>query len=240
MATKKTGKGVKTPVYQCPFCDKKYKTENRLLIHKCVKRDRYNDRESRQMRTGLQYWLRFMEIYHIQIKQNIEPMMQFIKSKYFNDFYDFACYILDNPILRKEEFVEEVLTSGKPVFEWRSHNTYKEWVLKVTRYEHPKTGLERSIMAIQEWSITTNNDWTTFFECVSTDRAIMWFETGQLSPWIIYIAPKEVGDKLLTRFSDTEGRYLLEYINPLVWKPLSLRYNKEILELRQILKECGL
>lgn len=233
-------KNAGSPAFDCPFCDKTYKTENGLLKHKCEKRDRYNDRDSRQVRTGLNIWLQFMETYHIQIKQKVDPMMQFIKSKYFNDFYNFAVYVIENQILHKDDFITEVLTSGKPSYEWRSPQVYKDWVLKVTRNEHPLTGLERSISSIQEWSVSTGNDWTDFFELVSTDRALLWIETGQISPWFIYIAPKESGDKLLTRFSPEEGKYLMDYLNPLVWTPLTIRYKNDVHELRELLKEYGI
>ena len=85
-----------------------------------------------------------------------------------------------------------------------------------------------------------NNDWISFFENVSTERAILWFETGKLSPWLIYTASPESGNKLLNRFSDSELDYLVKFIDPTYFKILQIRYNDEVLDIRNLLVEAGL
>lgn len=236
----KTTKGTKVPVFKCRFCDKEFKRENTVITHACVKRDRYNDRESRLMREAYKLYMMFMEAHHLAMKKTEEPLMQFIKSRYFNDFYDFAEYILANDILNKERFIKEILTSGKTVYEWKSHKVYEEWVIKCIREEHPRRGIERSINALVEWGNVTDNDWCTFFENVSTERAILWIETGKISPWLLYVAEPESGNKLLNRFSDSELGYLIKFIDPTYFKILQLRYNDEVMEIRQLLTEAGL
>ncbi len=230
----------KAPVYKCRFCDKEYKKENTVLTHACIKRDRYNDRESRLMREAYRLYMLFMDAHKFQMKKNEEPLMQFIKSRYFNDFYEFAQYILSNEILNKENFILYVLTSGLSVYEWRSHKTYEEWVLKCIRNEHPRRAIERSINAIVEWGIATDNEWTDFFDNVSTERAILWFETGKVSPWLIYVASPESGNKLLNRFSDSEIDYLVKFIDPTYFKILQIRYQDEVMDIRNLLNEAGL
>lgn len=239
MATNKKG-AAKAPTFKCSFCDKEYKREDAVLTHACVKRDRYNDRESRLMREAYRLYMLFMEAHKFQMKKNEEPLMQFIKSRYFNDFYDFAQYILSHDILNKEQFIKHVLTGGKTVYEWKSHKTYEEWVISCIRNEHPRRGIERSINAIVEWGVATDNEWTDFFDNISTERAILWFETGKLSPWIIYAASPESGNKLLNRFSDSELEYLVRFIDPTYFKILQIRYNDEVMDIRNLLTEAGI
>lgn len=239
MANKKTGAN-KAPIFKCRFCDKEFKRENTLLTHKCIKRDRYNDRESRTFREAYRLFVLFMDTHKLAMKKSEEPVMQFIKSPYFNDFYDFAEYILNNDILNKEQFIKYVYTCGKAVYEWKSTSTYQEWVIKCIRDERPRRGVERSIPALVQWSIDTDNEWTDFFECVSHVTAIHWIETGKISPWMLFTPESTHAQALLSRLSESELQYISKYIDPQYFKILKLRYIDEFNETRNLLKEAGL
>lgn len=231
---------IKEPTYKCRFCDKVYKKEETIITHKCIKRDRYNERDSRHMREAFRLYLQFMQVQKLSMKKDVEPLMHFIKSSYFNDFYNFATYILNNDILNKEQFITNIFTSGKPVYEWCTHKTLEEWVLKCVRDEHPRRGVERSIPALLEWSEQTGHDWNKFFDYASVECAILWLECGKISPWLIYIAPPESGNKLLNRFSDSELEYALKFIDPTYFQIKQIKYSKDCNEIRILLKEAGL
>lgn len=226
--------------HKCPFCNTKYKKEATLLTHKCVKRDRYNDRESRTFREAFQYWMIFNEHYQIRLKAKVELEMQFAQFRYFLDFYDFAAYVLDNNILHKEEFVKYIITSGINVNLWRTHKTLHEWILRRTRDEKPTTGVERSITALVEWSNSTGYEWSTFFQNCSSQRVIMWFESGKLSPWILYAGSEKNREDLMSRMSNSEREHLNTFITPVVWKPLQRLNIDEVRNLQKLLGEYGL
>ena len=226
--------------FTCKFCNKGYQRESTLLSHKCVKRDRYNERESRPMREAYRMYLMFMEFQNLQMKKSVDPIMQFIQSSNFNIFYDFAVYILGNDILNKEEFIKHILTSGLPAYLWCTEKTHTEWVIKNIKNEHPRRGLERSINAMVEWGVSTEQSWTDFFKLCSTERALLWFESGKLSPWIIYVPAPEVGNELLVRFSPSELEYLSKFLEPNYFMMKQAHYLNEIKELRGLLKEAGL
>lgn len=236
----KTNKGTKVPIFKCRFCDKEFKREGTVITHACVKRDRYNERESRPMREAYRLYMMFMEAHHLSMKKNEEPLMQFIKSRYFNDFYEFGQYVLEYDILNKEQFIKYIMTSGMSVYEWKSQKVHEEWVIRCIRDEHPRRAVERSINALVEWGMLTDNDWTDFFDNVSTDRAIMWIETGKISPWLIYIADPASGNKLLNRFGNSDLEYLLKYIDPTYFQILQIRYKEDVSEIRTLLTEAGL
>lgn len=230
----------KPMTYKCHFCDKEYKREDTILTHKCIKRDRYNDRDSRQMREAFRIYMQFMTFNHLSMKKSVEPLMHFIKSRYFNDFYDFAGYILQNDILNKEEFITNIITTGKSVYEWTTNKTLEEWVINSVRGEHPRYAIERSIPALLEWGEITNNEWNTFFDNVSTERAILWLETGKISPWLLYIADPSSGNKLLQRFSDTEFEYIFRFIDPTYFQIKQIQYQNDCNQIRELLNQAGL
>lgn len=236
----RVSKTVKAPAYKCRFCDKVYKREETVIKHKCTKRERYNDRDSRLMREAFRLYLQFMQVQNLPIKKDVEPLMHFIKSSFFNDFYEFAEYVLNNDILNKEQFITNIFTSGKPVYEWATHKTLQEWVLKCIRDEHPRRGVERSISALIEWSDQTGHNWNEFFNYASVECAILWLECGKISPWLIFIAAPESGNKLLNRFSDSEFEYVLKFIDPTHFQIKQLQYSKDCAEIRQLLTEAGI
>ena len=63
---------MKSETFQCQFCNKKFKKEITILSHKCEKRDRYNNRETRTMKVAIDIWKRFMEFNKLQISKK-EP-----------------------------------------------------------------------------------------------------------------------------------------------------------------------
>lgn len=230
----------KAPTFKCGFCNKEFKREDTVLTHKCEKRERYNNRESREMREAFRMYMAFMTKHKLSISKNEEPLMHFIKSKYFNDFYKFAEYILSNDILNKDQFIDNILTSGKPVYEWMTHKTLEEWVIKCIKEEHPRRGVERSIPALVEWAEITGNDWNTFFYNVSPVRAIQWFECGKISPWLIFVTRPEVGNALLSRLSGSELDYLVKFIDPTFYQRKQLKYINDCNDIRNLLTEAGL
>lgn len=230
----------KSTDFQCCFCDKKFKREETILTHKCTKRDRYNDRDSRQMREAFRIYMHFMNFNRMSIKKGVEPLMHFIKSKYFNEFFDLAGYILQTDILNKEDFITNIISTGKKVYEWTTTKTLTEWTIQCIKNEHPTYAVERSIPALVEWGALNECEWNTFFSNVSTERAIRWLETGKISPWLIYTASTESGNKLLSRFSDTELDYIYQYIEPTFFTRKMIKYDDECKRIRELLTGAGL
>lgn len=226
--------------YQCQYCLKNFKRESTVHSHKCVYRDRYESRHTRQMDEAYRLWYNFMQVNKLRFKKNEEPYMLFIKNKLFSTFYKFAEYTINTYILDKDEFILDIFESGLSCYEWESYNTKKNWVIKQTRRENPRNAIERAIVAMQEWSSLTGAEWNDFFKYATSERVILWIESGKLSPWVFYAFNKETGNELLSRMSDSELDYISEYINPNVWEPLQIRYRTDIQEIRNILKDYKL
>lgn len=230
-----------SPVYTCKFCDKEFKREDTVNTHKCVKRDRYEDRDSRPMREAFRIYMQFMELNHFPFKKGVEPLMAFIKSKYFSDFYDFAIYYLNNrDILDIDGFVKSLIVRNRPIMEWSTYKAKDEWILDCIRSESPNAAVSRSVVAMVEWGQNLNLEWNKFFSNVSSARAIAWIESGKISPWIIWLAPKESTNKFFKNLSNSEIEYILKYIDPSYFEVKTIKYKKECDEIKSMLREAGL
>ncbi|HGX4521444.1 hypothetical protein GNZ01_06085 [Escherichia coli] len=228
-------------VYTCRFCDRKFKREETVNTHKCIKRDRYEDRQSRQMMEAFRIYMQFMELNKFPFKKGVEPFIAFIKSKYFNDFYNFAQYYLNNrDIINVDEFVKYLIINNKPITEWSTYKAKDEWILKTIRAEHPKEAIARSVISLVEWAENLNVQWNTFFENVSSARAIAWIESGKISPWIIWLAPKKSTNKFFKKLSNSEIEYILKYIDPSYFEIKTIKYKKDCDEIKIMLCEAGL
>lgn len=227
---------------QCPFCNKKFKRESTLISHACTKRDRYNNRDTRHMKVAFMIWKEFMQFNKLSIPAKVvksgEEYLYFIKSSIFTDFDKFATYIVENDIYKPEEFITHVISSGLKSKDWTTYQVHQDWVLKCTRYEHPKSGVERSIKAFMDWEQLTGRPWNEFFKHATMDRFIPWIENGKLSPWIIYAS--NTSDQLLSRIGGAEFERLEPYINPSIWIPIQLRYKEDVKKLMNDLKGFGL
>lgn len=231
---------MKKQKFKCEHCNTEYARQQTVLTHKCVKRDRWNDRESRQFREAFRIFLLFNEKNFIKTKRGITPIQSFIGSPFFNDFYKFSEYILECEIINKDNFIEMLVCSKIPIGSWNSHSVYQDWVIKSIREENVRDAIERTIESLAEWSILSGHEWYTFFENVSTERAKYWFETGKISPWIIYVCEPSRGNLLLSRFENSDLEYLVKFLDPTYFAILSQRNNKEVLELRELLKQYNL
>lgn len=228
-------------VYQCKFCDREFKRENSVHSHKCEKRDRYDNRDSRTMREAFRLYMQFMETNHFKIKKDVEPFISFIKSRYFKDFYNFAEYYLNNrDILHIDDFTLHLMRTNVPIMQWSTYKAKDDWILSCIRNEHPNDAVARSVNALVEWEQMTNNPWNTFFKNVSSARLISWIESGKISPWIIWTAPVNSSNELFSRLSDSEFEYILKYIDPSFFEIKKLKYKKEYEDIRSMLTQVGL
>ncbi|WNA16008.1 hypothetical protein XaC1_365 [Xanthomonas phage XaC1] len=228
--------------FECRFCSKKFKREQTVLSHKCLKRDRYNEKDTRKMKVAYMMWKEYMQYHKFKIPAKVvqagDEYLYFINSSVFNEFEKFAEYVTQNDIFKPDEFITHVIKSGINARDWCTFKVHQDWVIKYTRNEHPRSGIERSIRAFADWEALTGQPWNTFFSSATLVRVIMWFESGKLSPWIIYAS--NTADELLSRVSDSEYSHLIPYIDHTVWIPKISAYRTDVESIKQELKGFGL
>lgn len=208
--------------YKCGYCGKVYKRESSLVKHMCKQKQRVLLRDTKEAKVALDIWLRFRKFARLPYKKNLQPYEAFAQSGEFQGFVDFGKYLIETQIIEHDKFIDKLLMDSVPIKQWTSHAVRKAWIKSVIFREHPDTAIARSIHAIQEWADNTGNEWQDFFKDVSTQRALLWIETGKISPWFIHAASTR--EELIGRFNDDEIQHIFEFLDPGVWGPKKVKY----------------
>lgn len=237
MVAKKQKKAT-AELFTCGYCGKEYKRESSLINHKCEKKKRALLRDTREAKVALDFWLRFRTFARMPYKKSLQPYEAFSASKEFTAFVEFAKYVIEAQPLELENFVNELLRESVPMRDWSTLKVKTAWTHKVLRREHPDVAIERSIQTISKWAQDNNTDWRNFFKEVSPQRAILFIETGRISPWFVYAASTR--HLLLDRFADEEFMHIYEYIDPHIWNTKKLKYKDDFARIEAVFAENGL
>ncbi|AUS02593.1 hypothetical protein NVP2275O_012 [Vibrio phage 2.275.O._10N.286.54.E11] len=221
--------------FQCGFCNKVYKRESTLISHKCKAKTRLLAKDTRQGRIALEIWITFRDYNRIKYKKGKTKWECFMGSSEYNSFMDFAAYLIDTNIIKQDEFIEELIKQSVPIKKWSTHATRQNWIQTVVRREHPDTGIERSLNTIQDWAEDYETEWTNFFKEVSVGKALLWIETGKISPWILHTAG--TFNALLNRMNDQDLVHIYAFIDPSVWNVKTLKYKRDVSRIKEVFKE---
>lgn len=238
MVEKRNPKTVKPEVFCCGFCKREFKREKTLSSHKCAQKEKFLARDTKEGKVALDIWVRFRKFYRIPIKKADSLYDAFAESKEFQSFYDFAKYIIEAQIIKTDEFIDYLFRNGIPQKQWDTQTLKKQWILHITRDEHPDTAITRSIHTLEEWALNTGNNMNDFFSLVSPQRFMMLVDSGKLSAWFIHAASTR--QALLDRLTDEEFGYIYDYIDPAIWNVKKLRYKEQYDRYCEVLKGISL
>jgi hypothetical protein len=224
--------------HSCVFCNRQFNDELILLNHKCEKKRRWHDRESAESRLAFLIWLRFYELNSFTIQTEKKTFKEFMNTKYYTSFIKFAKHIINLNVIDTNSFIDYIIKSNLPLNKWTNNQVYETYISSLLKNEQPENALARNIEFMQNWSNITNNNWFDFFRKVNTNQAIIWIQTGRISPWVLFNS--ESSDLLLNRCNSEQVEIIDKYINYKIWK-IKFAREKETTEwIRSTLKQAGL
>ena len=225
-------------LFTCGFCSKTYKREAALIKHKCQTKERMLLKDTRQMYIAVDCWKKFRQYHRMLWKACETPFEAFIKSREYTQFYDFSGYLMQTRPIKQEEFVMELIKQSIDIRNWSTQETRKQWVQTVLTNEHPDRGIERSLMVIQEWADENEVPWNEVFLYLPVGRAMLWIETGKISPWIIFTATTV--DSLFERMTPEDFEYISSYLDANVWSTKCKLYSDDVNRIQEVFKEYKL
>ena len=208
----------------CKWCGKSFMSERTLSAHMCVKKRRWADKDLTHIRLGYRVFQMFYELNTTASKP--KSMEDFIQSQYYEGFTKFGRSCIRNEYLQPEKFAEWLIKESKKLKDWSKDSLYDEFLLSYVRKEPGMKALERTIMYLNEWATDNNQEWTKYFEQVSTPRAVHDIRSAKVSPWVLYLS--EGGGVLLTRFNDEQVKMIEHVIDATFWMKVFANNKEEV------------
>jgi hypothetical protein len=224
---------------RCEYCKREFSDELRLIDHICEKKRRWFQKDQPQGRMAFMAWSRFYELNsQVTGKKNQRTYKDFINSRYYLAFNQFARHLLDTAAPEPARFIDYVLKSNLPITRWTHDLVYAEYVKTLIRTETPEQALERGVILMREWAQQHDLPWHEFFKNVNTNQVANWVRTGRLSPWILYNASS--AEHMLER-CNAEQLNIIAAAAPVAQWTLKFRADKEgTAFVRDTLKKAGL
>jgi hypothetical protein len=221
--------------FTCEFCSKTYVHEKTFLTHLCEQKRRFMDRDLPHVMLALRVYQRFWEAnYRGQHKRTYE---QFSKSQFYVAIVKFARYLQNLNAVNPHGFIDFLIKTGVKLDNWHHPTVYETYIRELNKKESPDAAVTRNIMLMQEWSLTTNEEWIDFFRKINTNQAVLWIQTGRISPWILYAASS--AGELLSRLSPEQISIVNKHVNHDFWAA-RIKYNQDDFNsIRNILDEAG-
>jgi hypothetical protein len=221
--------------HTCGYCNKTFRLENSLVVHLCPIKQRDISRDEKVSRMAVRVYIRFYELNAQRGKP--KTWDEFIRSRYYNDFWKVGRYICDINAVNTPQFIDFLIRSSLPLKEWTSPAVYETYVRELNKKESPSAAVERNILLMQQWAADTGESWTDFFRKVAPAQATMWIKSGRISPWVLYISGS--APDLFERMSPEQLGMVRGYLDPSFWEIMINRHKEDVEFLRQVLDEAG-
>jgi hypothetical protein len=159
-----------------------------------------------------------------------KSMEDFIRSQYYTGFVKFGRACMVNEYLYPEKFAEWLIRNGVKLDDWPKDKTYDKFMMEYVMKEPGLKALERTILYLAEWEADTGNAWNTYFQEISTNRAVHDIRAAKISPWVIYLS--ESGRELMVRMNDEQIKIINHIIDAEFWAKVFAKNPAEVDEIQ--------
>jgi hypothetical protein len=222
--------------YVCEYCGSGYVREKTLAAHMCEKKRRALQKDEKRVRHGFYAFGRFYKLSAGNKKE--KTYEDFCASPYYNAFVKFGSFLNNVKPLYPEKYIDYVVTSGVKLDHWCKEEMYQKYAQNLILKEDVVTALERSIKTMTEWAEENNAHWSSYFNYVSTNRAVWHIKDGKVSPWLILNC--NTGKDMLSKFNDEQLEMVYHVINPSHWAMRFKRQSTDVKLVKDVAKEAKL
>jgi len=219
----------------CRYCGQGFVRESTLQVHQCEPKRRDHQRGEKGVIIGFQTWLRFYEL--TQGSAKLKTYEDFCSNNFYNAFVKFGRHCVGISAVNVNQFIDHVLKNQIKIDNWCKDKIYEEYLYKLLRTESADDALERSILTMQEWAEQTDNDITTYFTAVSSNRFVQHVLNGRVSCWAIYCCDNGIAK--LETLSEEQVTLLMPWIDPEFWQRKLHDYPADAELTKHILVQAG-
>ena len=222
-------------MFECQYCEAKFKSERTIMVHICEPKRRYMNKDEKYSRLAFHAYSRFYELTQAVGGRTFDD---FAKSKFYLGFTKFGMHIININAINPEDFVDFVIRNSVKLDRWCSDSVYETYIQELNRKESADRAVERSILLMQKWGAEYDRPFNRFFKEVSKPLAIHYITSGRLSPWAIFNC--DSGTELIDSFSDRELIIINGYLEPHFWTRKFNTRIEDVQFVKMILKKAGI
>lgn len=208
--------------YACDFCGREVVRVETLARHmeKCVHRDKFLMRDTQEGKMAFDLWA--------TVHKN-PTIQRFEKSNLYPSFIDFTVHCYANNYHLIYEFGVWLIQNKISPTKWKKQEVFQSFIGLYLLQETPRDAVTRSLTYIFE-----NGLYGSFFKSYECSKIILCFETGRISPWILFVSHNP--EDFLNRLTTMQADYFQKVVNMDVWPKKVERFKKTVDRLREELK----
>lgn len=162
---------------KCEYCNKEFKSVDRLSSHMCEKKRRWMHKDDPETVAGFSAFDMF---YRFGMKSTPRKFEDFVGSKFYSSFVKFGSYCINAHVIEPNAYTQWLLRNGVKLNKWNSDETYLKFVRDYLKKERVERALERFVVHASKTPY-----FDTFWETASGYLLADWIESGKISPWVI-------------------------------------------------------
>lgn len=218
---------------KCEFCNKTFKRESTIISHRCVRKQRWVERDEKYMIMALELWVIFNNVTCSLTNRKLD-FKTFIYTKECNAFVALAQHLIALRPISNRDFAVYLFRNNVPAKDWVKDSVYRQFVQTFVRKEQPMKGLERSLKTIYSWAEENEMAKTEFYKNVGPGTFVSMISNGRFSPWMFFLS-SHIED-VICRLSQEQMRLINPYINPKLWAVNINKYQSEVKAIRTVIK----
>ena len=201
-------------LYQCHYCNKKFKYEKCFLQHKCKMMEREEALRTPIGQAAWNYYQDWMRLQHKRVPDD----RAFLKSKFYESFNRFAKFVKQADLPTPQTFMKLMIQKDYPPYMWHMNEVYVEYMEHLYYNIPPKEHAEITTETLLKIADAADCDVSEVFDILNASEVIEFLKQRKLSPWILLHSSKFFQFLVKTKKENAEQYIILEsVIRPNYW-----------------------
>ena len=201
-------------LYQCHYCNKKYKTETRFLQHRCKMMDREEALRTPEGQAAWSYYQDWLRLQHRRVPDD----RAFLKSRYYESLNRFAKFVKKVDLPTPQTFIKLMVQRDYPPTMWLIDEVYTEYMEHLYYKIPPQQHAEITTETLLKIADAADCDVSEVFDILNPSEMIEFVKQRKLSPWILLNSSKFFKFLVETKKENVEQYIILEsLIRPKYW-----------------------
>jgi hypothetical protein len=224
-----------TVMYHCEYCGHCFRREKTLINHACEPRRRWLNKDHQN---SILAFAAFDLFFQKMVPNQKRDFQTFTKSPYYSGFIRWADFVIANDVGMSKQYLNYLIENQIPLDKWDRDFNLEKFIRSHIMKESPESAVMRTIEYLGKWSEYNQKPLKDFFVEEQSNKIILQFKLGKLSPWFLFIS--DVASQWFDSLNEDQLMAIQKFIDPMIWKRKVAFYEKEAKDLKKILQECSL